>query len=408
MGDGRTSRPEIIGIEIGSALVRGARIDADRNEVVAVGELPVGVDGLDDDGVIEPSVVGVAIDSLLHRLGVADRSEAQVGLTIGPRNAGVGSGPAMPDWLRSQAGRLEHPLVCSGGLGVAFVPIRSVDQAVKTAFDIGVQLARVDLAPVAAARAIGEQVDDLVCVGSGRGWQARMRDFEVLEAMENPRIGTDEPACVVGAEGRRAIGRYGWIDVAPELMRTQRLDTGRMATAVGAAIGVLYESPANLLDGRVIGVPDQPNPTEERERLEVRSTTTAERTLQLNIVPQSVSPVEHRPAVASAAPAADGPAASALTASSSGPGSASRTTAAVVERPVERPTETVGEATRATSAGSSWTDDRLDENDPINLFSPEGDESTILGKRRIGGWPVVLFMVLVVLAIGLGAAYLFG
>ena len=135
------------------------------------------------DGVIDPSTFGPLLDDLLMKLGVEDRSAVRVGFTIGPRNSGVGSGPAMASWLEAQAVNLGEPMMCSGGLGIAFLPSRAIDAAVKLASGAGVELARIDFAPVATARAIGDQVEDLICIGSGQGWQARMRDFEVLEAM---------------------------------------------------------------------------------------------------------------------------------------------------------------------------------------------------------------------------------
>ncbi len=332
---------------------------------------------------IEPSVVGVALDTLVVALGVSARSDVRTGLTIGPRNAGVGSGPKMAGWLGAQATRLAQPFVCAGGLGVAFVPIRSIDQAVKTAFDIGLDLHRVDLAPVATARAIGEQVDDLVCVGSGRGWQARMRDFEVLEAMENQQVGADEPVRIVGQNGAYTIARYGWIDVSPDLLHSGQVDVAGLATAVGAAIGVLYESPANLLDGKVIGgaAPavrhDARRPAEPEFR--------PEPTIQLSAVqvPERVTvppddgggQVTHRLA-----------------------GSADRSAA----RPATRP------ATAATNpSGSGWGEDRVTEDDPINLFSPDTDEHDILGRSRFPSGLLAVLVLLTVVAAGLGAAYLF-
>ncbi|MGI9594926.1 MAG: hypothetical protein ACR2QK_02125, partial [Acidimicrobiales bacterium] len=46
--------------------------------------------------------------------------------------------------------------------------------------------------------------------------------------------------------------RYGWVEIAPELDQSHRLDIGQLATAVGVAIGIAYESPANLLTGQAV------------------------------------------------------------------------------------------------------------------------------------------------------------
>lgn len=365
---------------------------ADRNEIVAVAEVPFAASGVDRDGVIEPTIVSTALDTLIVRLGITDRSQARVGLTIGPRNAGVGSGPAMISWLKAQAARLRQPFVCSGGLGIAFVPIRAVDQAVKTAFDIGLDLHRVDLAPVAAVRAVGEQIDDVVCLGSGRGWQARMRDFEVLEAMENPQIGVDEPVCIVGPGRSEVVSRYGWIDLSVDLLESGQVDIARMAAATGAAVGVLYESPANLLSGKVIGAPAAaPRPIARAER-PVEPGFRPEPTLQLN----AVQVPDRRPA-GPAGPAVLPPAQTTQRLTGAvhrlphrSDDGAVATAPAPVHRPVEGRPERNGIA----------------EDDPINLFSPENDESTMLGSRFSSGF-VTLLVLLVVVAVGLGAAYLF-
>ncbi|MEM7272654.1 MAG: hypothetical protein AAF547_06195 [Actinomycetota bacterium] len=218
----------------------------------AVAEVPLNGDGVTDEGIVEIQTVGPAIEELLGMLGVEDRSRFRVGFTIGPRHAGVGSGPAMMGWLERQAVNLQENMQCAGGLGIAFVPCRAVDEALKLARDTGIELARIDLAPVAAARAVGAQIDDRMCVGSGHGWQSRMRDFEVLEAMECLEVADDAPLHLVGADGTaRPIPGYGWVELAEDVA-ARGVDVGAAATAVGAAIGVAYDSPANLLAGKVV------------------------------------------------------------------------------------------------------------------------------------------------------------
>lgn len=414
MGDPRTIRPEIIGIEVGRVACRGVRVDARTNEVVAVGEVPFGPHGIDRDGVIEPSVVAVALDTLVVRLGIDDRSSAKVGLSIGPRNAGVGSGAEMNAWLQAQATRLGQPLVCSGGLGLAFVPIRSVDQAVKTAFDIGLDLFRVDLAPVAAVRAVGDQVDDLVCVGSGRGWQARMRDFEVLEAMENHQVGPEEPISFHAADGSTStLARYGWVDLSADLVRSQQVDVGRLATAAGVAIGVLYNSPANLLDGKVINGGRPAAPTRAApERAPLR----AEHTIQLGVIeiPATAAPATARPAVPDTTPAP-----SPAPVPSPAPAGSSSVSTLLTEPAPQRvaPGVDASSGVSSTSASvvageqverSGWGEDRVAVDDPINLFSPETDADNMLGRRRFPLGFVLALALLVVLAVGLGLAYLYG
>lgn len=405
MDDPHTSSPSIVGIELARAVARGVRVLPDHNEIVAVAEVPLGYEAIDRDGVIEPAVVGLTLDTLLVHLGIRDRSQCRVGMTIGPRNAGVGSGPAMVEWLEDQAGQLRQPLVCSGGLGVAFAPIRSVDQAVKTSFDVGVELVRIDLAPVAAVRAVGEQIDDLICVGSGRGWQARMRDFEVLEAMENIQIGADEPVTVVGRDGTaHPISRYGWIDLSLDLIGSGRVDTGRFATAVGAALGVLYESPANLLEGRVIGArsaPARPHRSDGGFAHQPRSIR-PEQTLQLAAVPLDVEAPMPSPAVTGEL---------VMPPDRSGGRVVARHRGRGVEAPGRSASATAVQTRPGTAAGhgaeSGWDDDYIAADDPINLFSPDTDVAHILGKRRFRFGFGQMLVFLAVLAAGLAAAFQF-
>jgi hypothetical protein len=398
MGDPRTTNPEIVGVEVARSVVRGVRVLPERNEVVAVGEVPLPPQALDRDGFIDPAAVGLALDTLLVRMGVADRSQARVGMTIGPRCAGVGSGPAMADWIEAQATQLGQPLVCSGGLGVAFAPIRAVDQAVKTAFDIGADLVRLDLAPVAASRAIGEQIDDLICVGSGRGWQARMRDFEVLEAMENPRLPPEAPVTIVGRDGSpRQLERYGWIELSVDLARSGRVDIGRFATAVGAALGVLYQSPANLLDGRVVGARPAGGPGQHPAARTGRepSPLRPEQTLQLGVLDTAHQATVtgrrlERPApghrVAGGVSRVESPA----------------TSPVAVPRPGRQ-----AQVVKEHRPAQAWGDDHVAEDDPINLFSPDTDEAQILGKGRFRFGTTTVVVLLVVLAVALAAAYRF-
>ena len=432
MGDPRASSQEIIGIEVARSVVRGVRVQPDRNEIVGVAEVPYGPAGLDRDGVMDPAVLGRAFETLLFRIGLTDRSQARYAVSIGPRNSGVGSGPAMGQWLEAQAVQLRQPLVCAGGLGVAFAPIRAIDHAVKTAFEIGIELTHLDLAPVAAARAIGDQVDDLICLGSGRGWQARMRDFEVLEAMENPRIGPDEPVYLVGRDGMvRPIGRYGWIDFSIDLQRAGRIDLGRFAMSSGAALGILYSSPTNLLDGRVVGTRALPSglshaPPDRAGRRQVPMR--ADQTLQLGVIDASM--IE----AAAGTDALGGPevARHAGPVSAPGPGSGGGATRAVARAGGVAVADlaTDGGAGRDPATGADgrfapgmatglveapergrrpdgWDGVHLTEDDPINLFSPDTDEANILGRRRFGLGMIQVLVLLAVLAAVLAAAYRF-
>ena len=398
---------DILGIEIGSDIVRGVCLNQATTELTAASEYELNSSAVDQDGIVDPAAVTKAIDILIDRLGVLDRSQVQVGLSIGPRNAGVGSGPAIAGWLEEQAANLQESLTFSGDTGIAFVPCRAVDAAIKVASDCGVELVRVDLAPVAGARAIGEQVDDIICLGSGRGWQARMRDFEVLEAMENPEVGVDDPMSIVGDGPKRTISRYGWVEVSAELDQVQRLDIGQLAPAVGVAIGVAFESPANLLLGQEVGRPA----AEERSQ---NGAYGGEQDLShLAGYELPADPAESTIHLAPRVPKHNFKqrfmeAQAAVDAEASA-GSASS---------FDRPDGESSEASALDSSGSdtltsaeltsdSQTSDGLDESDPIAMFSPDTEVDDMMGTRESRITPVLLFMFLLVSALGLLLAYIY-
>ncbi len=326
--------------------------------VTAVAECRFGGDAVGADGVIDPLTFGPWLDDLLLKLGVNDRSEVRVGFTIGPRNSGVGSGPAMAGWLEAQALNLREPIICSGGHGIAFVPTRAVDAAVKLASGAGIDLVRIDFAPVAAARSIGDQVDDLICVGSGQGWQARMRDFEVLEAMENTEVGGDDPLMIFSAAGPpRSISHYGWVEPAPGLLQSQRLDVGQLAPAVGVAIGVAYESPANLLSGSPVdcGQPD-PRTDPDLQHLADYEVLGSGGEATLRLQPRNPSDAE-----------TDSPA----------------TNEQARRTPRTAPTTALSPLRAATGGPApqrGWAD-TVDASDPISMFSPDTEVEQMMGKR---------------------------
>jgi hypothetical protein len=394
--------------------------------------------GVGPDGVVDPILVAPVLEGLLAQLGVYDRSLLRVGVAIGPKNSGVGSGPTMPTWLEGQANSLREPLRCSGGLGLAFAPGRAVDAVVKVASDAGVELARIDFAPVAAARAVGEQIDDTICVGSGQGWQARMRDFEVLEAMENGAVGFDAPLYIADAGGQtRLIDRYGWVELSPGLAEQGGIDVCRLAVAAGAAIGVAFESPADLLSGSTIDCASngagvdrslqhlagvelgddneatlqlQPRPAVEAGGAAEAPEGRAQRTPR-QAPTTSLSPLRRKAGGDGSGPGVPGRAQA----------SASTQAAAAVVEPevpvngrarngrVPKPTRGAGRQSAAAAAvdrqvaerqAAEW-EDRLHEADPITMFSPDTAVEEMMGKRNR---PLSVDILIALVVIGLIAA----
>lgn len=397
--------PIILGLEMGRGVCRGALVDRANHEVVAVAEVHIADDPSDSSGFVDPGVAGPALDDLLAHLRVADRSQLAVGMSIGPRHAGVGSGPSMAKWLESQAVALQQGLVCAGGLGVAFMPVRAVDMAVKAGFDVGLELSRVDFAPVAGARAIGAQVDDLICVGSGRGWQARMRDFEVLEAGENQRVPSDHTLTIVGAAGTSGIDRYGWIELSAYLQEQPGMDVGRYAVAVGAAIGVLYDSPANLLEGQVID-----GRAESLHRSPARPPTSGDGGRAESVRPvQTSQPVRHEATLqlATARIEEQSTPERAATETRQLARAGARMGGSEMVGAHSHPVEMVGAHSHPVEVDEWSEQGQVHPDDPISMFSPENDAENILGTRNHRFGLVQILGFLAVVAAIAGAVYYF-
>ena len=249
-----TVSSDILGIEIGRDVVRGVLLDNDTSTVIAAAESAIICDRrFRPDGIVSTRSVGPAINDLLYRLRIDHNARVRTGITIGPKHSGVGSGPALPQWLDEQAQWLEEAMLCSGNVGVSFAPARAVHAVIALCRQVGLEPTRIDLAAVAAARLLGEEVEDAITLGSGRGWRARLRDFEVLEAIELADLPADEPLRVIRRDGLSGpITKYHKAGIAEELFAVQRIDLGQLAPAVGSAVGVLHGSPGNLLLGRSV------------------------------------------------------------------------------------------------------------------------------------------------------------
>lgn len=242
--------PDILGIEMTPTVVRAVRLDRDARELIGAAECPVLT--TDDAVTLDPASIGPALDEVMYQLKVDDRSEHLAGVSIGPPRAGVGSGPALPAWLEHRARQLGENMVCAGKLGISFCPQRALDTAIMICEQANITVSRIDFAPVAAARTL-QPGTDTVTMGSGRGWRARLRDDEVLEALESGDIKSEDPLRVITPDGLGvSVDDYHGISVDSGVGIGTDDDLGHLATSVGAAIGVVDGSSGNLLDGDTV------------------------------------------------------------------------------------------------------------------------------------------------------------
>ncbi len=248
----------ILGVELGASAVRGVIYDPDREEIILAAECPLSGPATVSSGALNDQVMIPALDDVLYNLGVTSPATIRSGVTIGPDHGGVGSGPALHDWLRGKSNHIGQPISYAGNIGISFAPLRAIEDAQRIASESGLVPDRVELAPVAAARVLGNEVEDVITIGSGRGWRARMRRYEVLEAVTSDDVTVDEPLRIVTSAGKALeVEKYSSVTIADSLSATSLLDLGQLAVCVGAALGVAYDSGGNLLVGQVLGEENQ-------------------------------------------------------------------------------------------------------------------------------------------------------
>ncbi|MDH4363297.1 MAG: hypothetical protein OEY41_11030 [Acidimicrobiia bacterium] len=242
--------PALLGVEIGRGRIRLALLNPEGTVVEDAIEAPI-VGGDTDEATAEVSISGTIVAALNH-MGIAPGSPLQVGVTIGFPHCGVGSGPALREWLVDLSRELREPVVHNGDRGISYAPIRCLDFIDRVFRSASLPLDRVELAPVAAARALGPLRSGSVTLGSGIAWSARIRDGEMMEAFEVIDGAVDEVLHLVANGTARPVEHLDGVFVDDGLCHSRGLSPASLAPAVGVALS-LHDPPApNLLDGRLI------------------------------------------------------------------------------------------------------------------------------------------------------------
>lgn len=249
----------LLGIEIGRNKVRLALLDSEGKLVEDLVERPIAKGGGPRDPIEEESSTRTAIEAGIDRLGLNPGVPVLVGVTIGFPHCGVGSGPALRDWLADLSHELGEPIVFVGDHGVSYAPAHCVDFVRRVFEPIGVHLDRVELAPVAASRVLDSLRSGAITLGSGVAWSARILDRDVLEAFELIDGAFDEVMQVVSNGIADPVEHLEGVFVDDELCRNRGVSLGSMAPAVGVAVALHDRSRSDLLDGQLIG-PGQARP----------------------------------------------------------------------------------------------------------------------------------------------------
>lgn len=250
---------DLLGIEIGRTKVRIVVLDWRANKVRDAIERPIEKAGGPRDPIEQEFSTRSAIEAGLDRLDVIDVTSMAAGATIGFPNCGVGSGPALREWLQSLSEDLDEPVLYTGSGGVSYVPASCIDFVRRVFEPTGIDLGRVELAPVAAARVLQSVRSGAISLGSGVAWSARLLNNQVLEAFETVDGGFDDELQVMINSIGQPITSLDGYEVDPSFGPNRGLTAAALAPSIGVAVALLDPEGPNLLEARS---------TEDHEELE--------------------------------------------------------------------------------------------------------------------------------------------
>lgn len=243
----------LLGIEVGRSLVRLALLDDSAKRVLNIVERPIAKAGGPRDPIEEEASTRQAIEEGLDRLSVDGSSQLRVGVTIGFRNCGVGSGPALEGWLISLSEEIDQPIISTDGDGVSYCPSQWLAFTRQVLEPTVVSANSILLAPVAASRVLGPVQSVSMKLGSGIAWSARILNNQVLEAFETLDGALDEPIHLLVDNDAQLVTSLTGVEIDQELCRNRGISEAALAPCVGAAVSLLDVDGANLLDGSPVG-----------------------------------------------------------------------------------------------------------------------------------------------------------
>ena len=241
---------DLLGIEIGRTKVRIVVLDWRANKVRDAIERPIEKAGGPRDPIEQEFSTRSAIEAGLDRLDVIDVRSMAAGATIGFPNCGVGSGPALHAWLESLSEDLEEPVLYTGNGGVSYAPASCVEFVRRVFEPTDIDLGRVELAPVAAARVLQSVRSGAISLGSGVAWSARLLNNQVLEAFETVDGGFDDELHVMINSIGQPITSLDGYEVDPSFGPNRGLTAAALAPSIGVAVALLDPEGPNLLEAR--------------------------------------------------------------------------------------------------------------------------------------------------------------
>jgi hypothetical protein len=145
---------------------------------------------------------------------------------------------------------LDEPVYYTGSNGISYAPASCVDFVQRVFEPTGLNLSRVELAPVAASRVLRSVRSGAISVGSGVAWSARLLNNQVLEAFETVDGGFDDELQVLINGIGQPINSLDGFEIDPSFGPNRGLSAAALAPSVGVAVGLLDPEEPNLLTAR--------------------------------------------------------------------------------------------------------------------------------------------------------------
>ena len=236
-----TKSPGFVGVELSRRLIRVAVLDSSATQVIDY------VECLTEDP-ISPEVTpnpASALSVAWRKLKLNEFEGYKVCVSVGSKHSGVGSGPAIADWIDSLETQIGKKISQSGepDKGVSYYPYKNICDIVSAFKEIGVVPDRIELAPISVARVLPAGSTCSIMVDSSIGWRARLHSGHVLEALAYPE-GLDHRGVLVEMPGMESapLENLVGIDIDSDILTRSRADVDILAIAVGAALSFANNS----------------------------------------------------------------------------------------------------------------------------------------------------------------------
>ncbi len=200
----------------------------------------------------------VGVDSTIRilwgelRLG----RDVNVGVSVGSRFSGVGSGPEMHGWLDSLEAKIGQKVARVGtpNSGISYAPLLYIQEVKSLFVDVVNSVSLVEVAPISVARVLGYSMKASYEFSSSVAWRARVHSGVVLEAVASRHGSSTSFVQVTSTDGvARPIANLSGYYLDEKILAQHSLTLSKLAVSLGAAIGARADRKLSDL-GRIIDI----------------------------------------------------------------------------------------------------------------------------------------------------------